>query len=229
MLIFLYNRIPGSDLGMKPVLICVAGGSASGKTTVVNEIIEKLSSSSVVVIKHDDYYKDLSDITLEERCKVNYDHPSSLDNELLYTHLNMLLNKQAINKPTYDFVQHNRANEIEVVKPKKVIILEGILVLDEKKIRDLADIKIFVESDDDLRFIRRLKRDMVERGRSLDSIINQYLSTVKPMYHKYIKPQKKYADIIIPNDTKHDVAVDVIVCKIKDILANNKDLQLEKA
>ncbi len=126
-------------------------------------------------------------------------------------------------------MQHNRANEIEVVKPKKVIILEGILVLDEKKIRDLADIKIFVESDDDLRFIRRLKRDMVERGRSLDSIINQYLSTVKPMYHKYIKPQKKYADIIIPNDTKHDVAVDVIVCKIKDILANNKDLQLEKA
>lgn len=212
---------------MKPVLICVAGGSASGKTTVVNEIIEKLQSSSVVVIKHDDYYKDLSDISLEERCKVNYDHPSSLDNELLFHHLNLLLNKQQINKPTYDFVSHNRAKEIEIVKPKKVIILEGILVLDDKKIRDLADIKIFVESDDDLRFIRRLKRDMVERGRSLDNIIQQYLTTVKPMYHKYIKPQKKYADIIIPNDTKHDVAVDVIVCKIKDILANNKDLQLE--
>lgn len=211
---------------MKPILICVAGGSASGKTTVVNEIIDKLNSSSVVVIKHDDYYKDLSNLSLEERYAVNYDHPRSLDNDLLYEHLQLLLNKKEIKKPTYDFVAHNRASQIEIVKPKKVIILEGILVLEDKRIRDLADIKIYVESDDDLRFIRRLKRDMIERGRSLESVINQYLNTVKPMYHKYIKPQKKFADIIIPNDTKHDVAVDVIVCKIKDILNSNKDLQL---
>lgn len=212
---------------MKPVLICVSGGSASGKTTVVNEIIEKLHSSSVVVIKHDDYYKDLSDLTMDERRNVNYDHPLSLDNDLLYNHLNMLLNKQSINKPTYNFVIHNRAEEIEIVKPKKVIILEGILVLEDSRIRDLADIKIFVESDEDLRFIRRLKRDMLERGRSLDSVINQYLNTVKPMYNSFVKPQKRHADIIIPNDVKHDVAVDVIVCKIKDILNNKEEINNE--
>ncbi len=203
---------------MKPILIIVAGGSASGKTTVVNEIIDKLKSVHVTVIKHDDYYNDLTNMTMDERLLVNYDHPSSLDNDLLYSHLNDLLDNKSILKPTYDFINHNRSNITEIIDPKKVIILEGILSLNDKRIRELADIKIFVELDDDLRFIRRLSRDINERGRSVDSVINQYLSTVKPMFHQFVKPQKKYCDIIIPNDKSHNVAVDVIVCKIKDIL-----------
>lgn len=207
---------------MKPILIIVAGGSASGKSTVVNEIIERLKSVHVAIIKHDDYYVDLTNMPMEERKLVNYDHPSSLDNELLYQHLQDLLNNKAVLKPTYDFIEHNRNTNKELLEPKKVIILEGILSLVDKKIRDLASIKIFVELDDDLRFIRRLTRDINERGRSVESVIQQYLTTVKPMYHKYVKPQKKYCDIIIPNDKSHDVAVDVIVCKIKDIL--NQDV-----
>lgn len=206
---------------MKPILIIVAGGSASGKSTVVNEIINKLKSVHVTTIRHDDYYCDLSDMPLEERKKVNYDHPDSLDNDLLYEHLKLLLNNQPILKPTYDFINHNRAKEVEKIEPKKVIILEGILTLVDKRIRDLVDIKIFVELDDDLRFIRRLQRDINERGRTVDNVIEQYLKTVKPMFHTYVKPQKKYCDIIIPNDKSHDVAVDVIVCKIKDILQNS--------
>ena len=204
---------------MKPIIIAIAGGSASGKTTVVNEILDKLKSVDITLICHDDYYNDQSLLPMEERVKVNYDHPSSLDNELFVTHLKMLINGQAIQKPIYDFVVHNRKQETVEVKPTKVIILEGILVLHDKKIRDLADVKIFVKSDDDIRFIRRLKRDMVERQRTLDSVINQYLSTVKPMYNQFIEPSAKYADIIIPNDNKHDVAVDFLVAKIKDILS----------
>ena len=207
---------------MKPILIIVAGGSASGKSTVVNEIIERLKSVHVAIIKHDDYYVDLTNMPMEERKLVNYDHPSSLDNELLYQHLQDLLNNKAVLKPTYDFIEHNRNTNKELHEHKKVIILEGILSLVDKRIRDLASIKIFVELDDDLRFIRRLTRDINERGRSVESVIQQYLTTVKPMYHKYVKPQKKYCDIIIPNDKSHDVAVDVIVCKIKDIL--NQDV-----
>ena len=207
---------------MKPILIIVAGGSASGKSTVVNEIIERLKSVHVAIIKHDDYYVDLTNMPMEERKLVNYDHPSSLDNELLYQHLQDLLNNKAVLKPTYDFIEHNRNTNKELIETKKVIILEGILSLVDKRIRDLASIKIFVELDDDLRFIRRLTRDINERGRSVESVIQQYLTTVKPMYHKYVKPQKKYCDIIIPNDKSHDVAVDVIVCKIKDIL--NQDV-----
>lgn len=203
---------------MKPILIIIAGGSASGKTTVVNKIIKGLESQLVTVISHDDYYKNQSHMVLEERYKTNYDHPDSLDNDLLYKHLLQLLNNEEIVKPTYDFVNHTRSEKTEIVKPNKVIILEGILVLQDKRLRDLGNIKIFVESDDDIRFIRRLQRDTKERGRSIDSIINQYLTTVKPMYYEFVKPSKRYADIIVPNDNKHDVAVDVLITKIKDII-----------
>ena len=203
---------------MSSILICVAGGSASGKTTVVEKIAKSFNKSDVTVIKHDDYYKDLSHLTLEERTKVNYDHPSSLDNDLLYQQLLDLLAGKPIMKPTYDFVVHNRAKETEEIYPTKIIIVEGILILDDPRIRDLATIRLFVESDDDIRFIRRLKRDIEERGRSLDSVITQYLATVKPMYHAFIKPTKRYADMIIPNDNTHDVAVKCIIRMIKDIL-----------
>ncbi|MDD3842363.1 MAG: uridine kinase [Candidatus Izemoplasmatales bacterium] len=202
----------------KPLVIAVAGGSSSGKTTVVNKITKNLPHYDIVVIKHDDYYKDQSEMTIEERRKVNYDHPFALDNDLFFKHLMLLLNHEQIEKPTYDFVNLTRAPEIEIVKSAKIIILEGILVLEDARIRDLADIKIFVEADDDLRFIRRMKRDINERGRTIDQVISQYLTTVKPMYFAFVKPTKRYADIIIPNDYSHDVAVDIINAKILSIL-----------
>ncbi len=202
----------------KPVIIAVAGGSSSGKTTVVNKILKQLKKYKIVVIKHDDYYKDQSHLSKEERKKVNYDHPFSLDNDLFFEHVNDLIAGKKIEKPTYDFVNDTRAKETEVVESAKIIILEGILILEDEKIRKLADIKLFVEADDDLRFIRRLKRDMIERGRTSDSVINQYLTTVKPMHYAFVKPTKRYADIIIPNDYQHDVAVDLISAKIIAIL-----------
>ena len=203
---------------MKPILIVIAGGSASGKTTVVNKIINELNSKNVTVIKHDDYYKDLSHLPIEERAKVNFDHPHSLDSDLFVSQLKTLLDGKSIEKPTYDFVCHNRSKITETINQTKVIVTEGILVLEDERVRDLADIKIFVESDDDIRFIRRLVRDTKERGRSIESVINQYLNTVKPMYYALVKPTKRYADIIIPNDNTHDVAVNCIVRMIKDML-----------
>ena len=202
----------------KPVVIAVAGGSASGKTTVVNEIKDALHSNDIVVIKHDDYYRDQSHMSMEERKKTNYDHPASLENELLIKHIKDLINGKSIDKPTYDFVQQTRSDVVERINPAKVIILDGILVLEDERIRDLCDIKIFVECDEDLRLIRRIRRDMVERGRDFDHIISQYLTSVKPMYHTFVSPSKRYADIIIPNDFSHSVATDLIIEKIKSIL-----------
>ncbi len=202
----------------KPLIIAVAGGSSSGKTTVVEKIMANLVDYPVIVIKHDDYYKDQSNMTMEERRKVNYDHPFSLDNELFYQQLKTLISGKPIDKPTYDFVNLTRAGKTERVEPAKIIILEGILIMEEAKIRNLADIKIFVECDDDLRFIRRLQRDIKERGRTMDSVINQYINTVKPMHYAFVKPTKRYADIIIPNDYSNDVAVDIINAKILSII-----------
>ncbi|HHT39284.1 MAG: uridine kinase [Acholeplasmatales bacterium] len=207
---------------MKPVIIAVGGGSASGKTTVVLEILEKLNEDEVLIIEHDDYYKDQTHLKLEERYLINYDHPDSLDNELLIKDLTDLIAGKTVSKPLYDFLKYTRSKKKEIIKPKKVIVLEGILILTDKKLRELADIKLFVELDDDLRFIRRLERDISERGRTVENVINQYLLTVKPMYHQFVEPSKRYADIIIPNNTKHDVAVDIIVAKINDILGAEK-------
>jgi|SRR5690554_589056 uridine kinase len=207
---------------MKPVIIAVGGGSASGKTTVVLEILEKLNEDEVLIIEHDDYYKDQTHLKLEERYLINYDHPDSLDNELLIKDLTDLIAGKTVSKPLYDFLKYTRSKKKEIIKLKKVIILEGILILTDKKLRELADIKLFVELDDDLRFIRRLERDISERGRTVENVINQYLLTVKPMYHQFVEPSKRYADIIIPNNTKHDVAVDIIVAKINDILGAEK-------
>ena len=203
---------------MKPILIAVAGGSASGKTTVVKKIIQRLNSKDITVITHDDYYKDLTNLPLEERYKVNFDHPDSLDNDLFVEQLSKLLNGETIEKPTYDFIEHNRSKVTTKVSPTRIIMIEGILVLEDERVRDLATIKLFVESDDDIRFIRRLVRDTKERGRSIESVINQYLTTVKPMYYSFIKPTKRYADMIIPNDSTHDVAVDCIARMINDML-----------
>ena len=203
----------------RPVIIAVAGGSASGKTTVVEKIIEGFDANNVTVIKHDDYYKDQSEMPMEERVKVNYDHPFSLDNDLMFKQLLKLIKGETIIKPTYDFENHNRSTTTETLSPTEIIILEGILIMEDERIRELCDIKLFVEADDDLRFIRRLTRDMAERGRTMDSVINQYLNTVKPMHFAFVKPTKRYADVIIPNDKDHDVAVDLIITKIKSIIS----------
>lgn len=206
----------------RPVIIAVAGGSASGKTTVVEEVISKLKKEFVVVIMHDDYYKEHNHLSLEERKMVNYDHPDSIDNELFLKHVNKLLKGEEINKPIYDFNTYSRLGKTEKITPKKVIILEGILVLTDKRIRELADIKLYVDLDSDMRFIRRMERDIKERGRTVESVVDQYLKTVKPMHHQFVEPTKRYADVIIPNDHKHDVAVDIIVSKINTILGEEE-------
>lgn len=204
---------------MESILIIVAGGSASGKTTVVSKLMNSLNANDVAVICEDNYYNDQSALTMEEREKTNYDHPNSFDVDLLYNQLKAVLGGKTIKEPVYDFCIHNRKeNEFIEVTPKKVIILEGILALYDERIRSLANIKIFVESDDDIRFIRRLKRDTTTRGRSVEFVIKQYLETVKPMHEAYVAKTKRYADIIIPNDTKHDVALDILLAKINQII-----------
>lgn len=204
----------------KPFLVLVAGGSASGKSTVVKEILEQAGIKDVLTINQDDYYLDQKDIPMEQRIIVNYDHPNSIDNDLLLEHVKCLLQGHSIQKPLYDYSNYTRSTKSEFVNPKPVIIVEGILSLTDKNLRDLADLKLYVELDDDIRFIRRLSRDVKLRGRSIDSVIKQYLDTVKPMYHKYVKPTKRYADIIIPNDEKHSVAVKVIVGMLNSIKGN---------
>ena len=203
---------------MKPLLLLVAGGSASGKSTVVKEIVSKAGLDDVLIIKHDDYYKDFPEQSFEDRKKINYDHPESLDNDLLFVHLTSLLKGEAIEKPIYDFIHFKRDESKEKIESKKVIIVEGILILVDERIRNLANLSLFVELDDDTRFIRRMLRDMEERGRSLESIIRQYQMTVKPMFHEFVRPTKRFADVIIPNDSKHDMAVDLIVAKILHFL-----------
>ncbi len=209
---------------MRPLLFLVAGGSASGKSTVVQKIVAKAGLDDVLIINHDDYYHDQSDIPMEKRKKTNYDHPKSLDNDLLYEHLSRLLQGGSIEKPIYDFVNYTRSAETEKVQARSVIIVEGILILENEHIRSLSDMNIYVELDDDIRFIRRLKRDMDERQRSLESVIDQYMKTVKPMFNRFIKPTKRHADVIIPNDRSHDIAVDLIVTKIKQYLGDNGSL-----
>lgn len=201
----------------KVIVISVAGGSGSGKTTVVNKIIQSFKKSEVRVIRLDDYYKK-SNLPLEERRLINYDHPQSLDFDLFISQVKDLCEGKAIEKPLYDYVIHQRKEETELIEPAKILILEGILVMEEPEVRDLSDIKVYVDTDPDLRFIRRMERDTIERGRSVESVVSQYLKTVKPMHEAFVEQTKKYADIIIPNDFSHDVAVNMITAKISEIL-----------
>lgn len=201
----------------KPFFMIVAGGSASGKSTVVKSILDKAGIQHVLVINQDDYYLDQKDLPMHERVLMNYDHPKSIDIELLKKDILMLLEGKPIHKPIYDYSNYTRSEVIEKVESKPIIILEGILSLVDNSIRELADLKLYVELDDDIRFIRRLSRDVKDRGRTMQSVINQYITTVKPMYHKFVKPTKRYADIIIPNDDKHSAAVDVIVNMLKTV------------
>ncbi|MCK9216700.1 MAG: uridine kinase [Firmicutes bacterium] len=202
----------------KPLLIGITGGTGSGKSTVSKSICDSLPKKSVLIIEQDSYYKDQSHLTLDERADTNYDHPFAFDTDLLNNHLKALIDNKPIDKPLYDFTVHNRKKETMKVEPKDVIILEGILVLDSPEIRGLLDIKIFVDTDADIRLIRRIVRDMGERGRTLNSVIKQYTEVVKPMHNEFIEPTKRYADIIIPEGGYNKVAIDIMVTKIKSIL-----------
>ena len=202
----------------KPIVIGVAGGSGSGKTSVTKAIYEKFKGHSIMILEQDYYYKDQSHLPFEERLKTNYDHPLAFDNDLLLEHINKLIQYEAIEKPVYDYAMHTRSGEVIHVEPKDVIILEGILVLEDERLRDIMDIKLFVDTDADLRIIRRLMRDIKERGRSIDSVIEQYTSVVRPMHNQFIEPTKRYADIIIPEGGHNHVAIDLIGTKIQTIL-----------
>jgi uridine kinase len=207
---------------MRPIVIGIAGGSASGKTSVSRKVREAfIDTNSVTIIRQDDYYKDQTHLPMEERVKTNYDHPFAFDNDLLFNQINELLQGNDVEKPIYDFVNHTRSSETEVIKPSDVLILEGLFILENEQLRDILDIKIFVDTDADIRFIRRLKRDVEDRGRTLDSVINQYMSTVRDMHSLFIEPSKRYADIIIPEGGKNSVAIDLLTTKISSIITSN--------
>ena len=204
----------------KPIIIGIAGGSASGKSSIANEIYEYFKHEHTIkIIRLDDYYKDQSHLTMEQRVKTNYDYPLAFDMDLLVKHLDLLKSNQSIEKPIYDFTVHNRSLQVEVINPRDVFILEGLFVLNEVQIRERCDILIYVDTDADIRFIRRLKRDMQERGRSLESVCNQYLQTVRPMHEQFVEPSKKYAHIIIPEGSSNQVAVDLLITKISSIVS----------
>jgi uridine kinase len=203
------------------MIIGICGGTGSGKTTVAKKILETVDSTSVALLQQDHYYKALAHLTLEERARQNFDHPDSLDMELFVEHLQMLKNGRGINRPVYDFTIHTRSKQTVRVEPKPVVIVEGILIFDNRALRDLMDIKIFVDTDSDLRFIRRLQRDMTERARTVDSVIHQYLNTVRPMHLEFVETSKRYADVIIPEGGFNMVGIDLLIEKIRAQLATH--------
>nr|BAM09195.1 uridine kinase [Geobacillus kaustophilus NBRC 102445] len=205
-------------MGKKPVVIGVAGGSGSGKTSVARAIYDHFGDRSILVLEQDFYYKDQSHLPFEERLKTNYDHPLALDNDLLIEHIHKLLRYEPIDKPVYDYTLHTRSSDVIRVEPKDVIIVEGILVLEDERLRNLMDIKVYVDTDPDIRIIRRLIRDIKERGRTFDSVIEQYLSVVRPMHNQFVEPTKRYADVIIPEGGQNVVAIDLMVAKIRTVL-----------
>lgn len=202
----------------KPILLGITGGSGSGKSTIAREIFEAFGNNHIAMVQQDAYYKDQSHLTMDERTMTNYDHPKAFDNELLIKHLKSLINGEKIEKPIYDFTAHNRSKDTVTVEPKDIIIVEGILILEDEGIRDLLDIKVFVDTDADVRIIRRLLRDIEERGRTVQSVVDQYLSVVRPMHFQFTEPSKRFADIIIPEGGHNKVAIDILVSKMKDIL-----------
>lgn len=215
---FILHEKGETSMGAKPVVIGVAGGSGSGKTSVTKAIYERFQGHSILMLEQDSYYKDQSHLPFEKRLLTNYDHPLAFDNDLLIEHIQQLIQFWPIEKPVYDYSLHTRSQETITVEPKDVIILEGILVLEDQRLRDLMDIKLFVDTDADIRIIRRLVRDIQERGRTMDSVIDQYTNVVRPMHNQFIEPSKKYADVIIPEGGQNRVAIDLMVTKIQTIL-----------
>ncbi len=204
----------------KICVLGVAGGSASGKTTIINKL-EEYFGEDIAIICHDAYYKAHNDMTYDERTKLNYDHPDSFESDKMAEDVRQLLKGHAIHMPIYDYVNHNRSEETILVEPKNVIIMEGILILENKELRDLMDIKIFVDTDADERLMRRIKRDTVERGRSIESILCQYSDTVKPMHEEFVEPSKKYADVIIPRGGENEAGIDMLITYMTKKLTSN--------
>ena len=202
----------------QPIIIGVAGGTASGKTTVSRKILQTVGANHIAYIDHDAYYRDLSHLPLEERQKVNFDHPDSLENELMIAHLQALLRGQTVDIPVYDFAQYIRTSQLNRVESRRVILVEGILIFVDKELREMMDVKIYVDAPPDLRFIRRLKRDIAERGRSVNHVIEQYLETVRPMHMEFVEPSKHFADVIIPRGGRNIKAIQMIVAQIERML-----------
>lgn len=198
----------------RPLIIGVGGGSGSGKTTVVSRILENIGEENVLLLQHDAYYRDLSHLPLEERKKQNFDHPASLETELMIRHVEALTNGYQVELPVYDFAAHTRSDQSIKATPKEIILLDGILIFTEPALRDLMDIKLFVDTDDDVRLLRRIKRDIMERGRELDEVIKQYESFVRPMHLEFVEPSKRYADIIIPRGGENIVALEMVFATI---------------
>lgn len=211
-----YNfTMPSKNL---PLVIAIAGGSGSGKTTVSNAILGSIGANRIAYLPHDAYYRDLSAITEEERKRVNFDHPDSLETELLIYHIEQLKQLKPIELPVYDFTSHIRTTNTKLITPQHVIVVEGILIFAEARLRSLFDVKIFVDTDDDIRFIRRLERDIAERGRTMESVIEQYHRTVRPMHIDFVEPSKRFADIIIPEGGQNQVALDMVISRIEALL-----------
>ncbi|MCW6701004.1 uridine kinase [Anaerococcus sp. NML200537] len=207
---------------IKPKILAVAGGSASGKSSIV-KLLAKEFESDLVVIGHDNYYKAHDDLAFEDRVGLNYDHPKAFDNDLFYDDLNKLLEGNEIEMPIYDYTIHTRSKETKKISPKKIILIEGILVLYDKKIREITDTKVFVDADSDVRLKRRILRDTKERGRSIESCLTQYIEQVKPMHEKYVEPSKKYADIIIPRGAKNTKGIEILSKHIENLIGNTHE------
>jgi uridine kinase len=201
-----------------PIVIGIAGGSGSGKTTVANVILERVGADRIAYLPHDAYYRDLSHLPYARRVEINFDHPDSLESELMTRHIELLKEWQPIDLPIYDFTTHSRTTQSIRIEPQRVILVEGILIFSERTLRELFDVKIFVDTDSDLRFIRRLQRDISERGRTTESVIKQYLRTVRPMHLEFVEPSKRYADVIIPEGGFNEVAMDMVTTRIEALL-----------
>ncbi|NMC47042.1 MAG: uridine kinase [Chloroflexi bacterium] len=202
----------------QPIIIGVAGGTGSGKTTVANVILDAVGRDRIAYLPHDAYYRDLTDLPPVQKAEVNFDHPNSLETELMIEHVRALKKGKPVDIPVYDFSTHSRTRETVRVEPQRVIIVEGILIFAERKLRELFDMKLFVDTDPDIRFIRRLERDIAERGRTMDMVIQQYLGTVRPMHLEFVDPSKRYADVIIPEGGLSQVAMDMVVARIESLL-----------
>lgn len=207
----------------RPLIIGICGGTGSGKTTITRRIIEALSSGNVIILQQDNYYKDFPGLPLEQRVKLNFDHPDSMDTALMAEHVRRLRAGEGIQRPTYDFANFRRLSETVDIPARSSIIVEGILIFENKELRELMDIRIFVDTDADLRFIRRLARDIRERGRTMEMVIAQYLATVRPMHMEFVEPSKRYADVIIPEGGHNEVGIDLVIQKIKSLIPTARD------
>ena len=203
-----------------PIVIGIAGGTGSGKTTVANVILKRVGNHRIAYVPHDAYYRELKDLPPNQRAAVNFDHPDSLESELMLADIMRLKQWESVNLPVYDFSTHSRTDKTIRVNPQPVIIVEGILIFAEPKLRDIFDVKLFVDTDPDLRFIRRLQRDIAERGRTMEKVIQQYLTTVRPMHLEFVEQSKRYADVIIPEGGLNDVAMEMVIARIESLLKN---------